>query len=107
MPVLVVDDNAVNRRILEAMLKRWLMKPVLVESGRAGLAAMQASKTAGKAFPLVLLDAQMPDMDGFSVAEEIKKDPQLAAATHGDADLRLDGRETGRAAGSWGLPPIS
>ena len=81
MPVLVVDDNAVNRRILEAMLKLWRMKPVLVDGGRAGLAAMQISNTAGKAFPLVLLDAQMPDLDGFCVAEEIKNDPQLAAAT--------------------------
>jgi CheY-like chemotaxis protein len=80
-PVLVVDDNAANRRILEATLKRWRMRPVLVESGRAGLAAMQISKTAGTAFPLVLLDAQMPEMDGFSLAEEIKKAPELAGAT--------------------------
>ena len=80
MPVLVVDDNAVNRRILEATLGRWLMKPVLAESGRAGLAAMQERKMAGTAFPLVLLDAQMPEMDGFSVAEEIKNDPELAGA---------------------------
>jgi signal transduction histidine kinase/DNA-binding response OmpR family regulator len=81
MPVLVVDDNSVNRRILEGMLKNWQMKPVLVESGRAGLAAMQIGNSAGAAFPLVLLDAQMPDMDGFSVAEIIKRDPALAGAT--------------------------
>jgi len=81
MPVLVVDDNAVNRRILDAMLKHWLMKPKLAEGGQAGLAAMREHKKAGKAFPLVLLDAQMPDMDGFAVAEEIKKDPELAGAT--------------------------
>jgi CheY-like chemotaxis protein len=81
LPVLVVDDNTANRRILEVMLKHWRMKPVLVEGGRAGLAAMQTSKTAGKAFPLVLIDARMPDMDGFSVAEEIKKDPELVGAT--------------------------
>jgi CheY-like chemotaxis protein len=78
MPVLVVDDNAVNRRILEATLKRWLMKPVMAESGRAGVAAMQESKMAGMPFPLVLLDGQMPEMDGFSVAEEMKGDPALA-----------------------------
>jgi len=81
MRVLVVDDNVVNRRILDGMLKHWRMKPVLVESGREGLAAMQISTTAGEAFPLVLLDAQMPDMDGFSVAEAIKRDPALAGAT--------------------------
>ena len=81
MPVLVVDDNAVNRRILDAMLKHWLMTPTLTEGGQAGLAAMREHKKAGKAFPLVLLDAQMPDMDGFALAEEIKKDPELAGAT--------------------------
>jgi CheY-like chemotaxis protein len=39
---------------------------------------MQIRKGAGTAFPLVLVDAQMPDMDGFSMAEEIKNDPELA-----------------------------
>ena len=81
MPVLVIDDNAVNRRILAAMLRHWLMKPTLTEGGPEGLAAMRDSKKTGKAFPLVLLDAQMPEMDGFAVAEEIKKDPELAGAT--------------------------
>ncbi|MEO8451760.1 MAG: response regulator, partial [Gemmatimonadota bacterium] len=81
MPVLVVDDNAVNRRILEGTLERWFMKPVLAASGRAGVAAMQASKAAGSPFPLVLLDSQMADLDGFSVAEAIKQDPELARVT--------------------------
>ena len=64
------------------------------------------AKSTGTAFPLVLLDAQMPEMDGFSVAEQIKKDPELAGATV----LMLTSagqRETGPAAGRWGLPPIS
>jgi CheY-like chemotaxis protein len=78
MPVLVVDDSTVNRRILEATLTGWLMQPELAESGRAGMAAMQERKMAGAPFPLVLLDAHMPDIDGFSLAEEIKKDPELA-----------------------------
>jgi PAS domain S-box-containing protein len=81
MAVLVVDDNAVNRRILEATLRRWHMQPVLAESGRAGFAAMQARKLAGSPFSLVLLDAHMPDMDGFSMAEAIRSDPALATAT--------------------------
>jgi signal transduction histidine kinase/DNA-binding response OmpR family regulator len=81
VPVLVVDDNAVNRRILEATLRRWLMKPVLVDGGRQGMAAIQERKMAGAPFPLILLDAQMPDMDGFSVAEEMKKDPERTGAT--------------------------
>jgi signal transduction histidine kinase/CheY-like chemotaxis protein len=81
MPVLVVDDNATNRRILDAMLKHWLMEPTLADGGRVGLAAMQRARERGTAFPLVLLDANMPDMDGFSMAEKIKQDPGLAGAT--------------------------
>jgi signal transduction histidine kinase/CheY-like chemotaxis protein len=81
MAVLVIDDNAVNRRILEATLARWHMKPVLAESGRAGVTALQESKKAGETIPLVLLDCEMPEMDGFSVAEEIKRDPGLAGTT--------------------------
>jgi CheY-like chemotaxis protein len=76
-PVLVIDDNATNRRILEAMLKSWSMQPTLVERGQEGLAAMRRAKDMGKAFPLILLDAQMPDMDGFMVVEKLKEDPTL------------------------------
>ncbi len=81
MPVLVVDDNATNRRILEAMLTHWMMQPSLAEGGVAGLATMERAKEAGRPFPLVLIDAQMPDMDGFALAERIRQDPGLAAAT--------------------------
>ena len=78
LPVLVVDDNAVNRRILDATLRGWLMKPVLAGSGPAAVAAMEDSKRAGRIFPLVVLDAQMPGMDGLSVARAIRNDPGLA-----------------------------
>jgi two-component system sensor histidine kinase/response regulator len=81
MPVLVVDDNATNRRILEAMLTHWMMQPSLADGGWAGLAAMERAKESGRPFPLVLIDAQMPDMDGFTLAERIKERPGLAGAT--------------------------
>ena len=81
MPVLVVDDNTTNRRILDAMLRHWLMTPTLADGGGAGLKIMSERKLSGKTFPLVLLDAQMPDMDGFTLAEKIKQDPGLAGAT--------------------------
>jgi len=81
MPVLVVDDNATNRRILEAMLTHWVMQPTLAEGGREALGYMDAARNAGKPYPLVLIDAQMPDMDGFALAEQIKRDPTLAGAT--------------------------
>jgi two-component system sensor histidine kinase/response regulator len=81
MPVLIVDDNAVSRQILDVTLKGWLMKPVLAESGRAAVAAMHHHKRAGTTFPLVFVDAQMPDVDGFSLAHAINEDPELAGAT--------------------------
>ena len=79
-PVLVIDDNATNRRILDAMLKGWSMQPTLVESGHDGLVTLRLTKETGKPFPLILLDAQMPGMDGFMVVQKIKEDPTLAGS---------------------------
>jgi len=81
LPVLVVDDNATNRVILEEILLNWHMKPTSVDSGLGAMTALVQAAGAGNAFPLVLLDAMMPEMDGFSVAEEIKKNCLLAGAT--------------------------
>jgi len=78
---LIVDDNSTNRRILEQTLVQWGMKPTSVASGWAALAALRRAKEAGNLPPLVLLDAQMPQMDGFSTAEKVKQDPDLLAAT--------------------------
>jgi signal transduction histidine kinase/CheY-like chemotaxis protein/HPt (histidine-containing phosphotransfer) domain-containing protein len=78
---LVVDDNAVNRRILGDMLVNWRMNPTLVESGQAGLDEMQRAAKSNSAYQLVLLDAMMPEMDGFALAEKIKTQPELADAT--------------------------
>jgi CheY-like chemotaxis protein len=79
-PVLVIDDNATNRRILGAMLKSWSMQPTLMERGDEGLIAMRRAKEMGNAFPLILLDAHMPGMDGFMVVEKVKEDPTLAGS---------------------------
>ena len=81
MKVLVVDDNAANRRILEDILTRWRMRPTGVADGPDALAVQRDAAAAGQAYRLVLLDAQMPAMDGFSVASQIRGDPQLAGAT--------------------------
>ena len=81
MNALVIDDNATNRRILGAMLKHWEMVPTLAEGGAEGLKAMEEAKLRGNTFPLVLLDFQMPDMDGFEVVKQIQKDRDLAGAT--------------------------
>src|SRR5262249_10849754 len=79
LPVLVVDDNATNRRILQEMLTNWRMKPTVVDSARAALAELRRASEAGEPFPLVLLDAMMPEMDGFTLAAEIKRRPEFAS----------------------------
>jgi CheY-like chemotaxis protein/HPt (histidine-containing phosphotransfer) domain-containing protein len=79
--VLIVDDNATNRRILEELTTRWGMRPYAVDGGKAALAVMREAKIAGEPYPLMLLDANMPDLDGFAVAERIRTDPQLAGVT--------------------------
>jgi PAS domain S-box-containing protein len=81
MPVLVVDDNATNRCILEETLSNWHMLPTVVAGARAALGALRQARAQGEPFPLVLLDAHMPDVDGFTLAEEIQKDDELAGAT--------------------------
>ncbi len=78
--VLIIDDNATNRRILEEILTNWGMKPSSVESGPAALVRMKQANASGTPFSLLLLDAMMPEMDGFSLAEEIQRDPELAGS---------------------------
>src|SRR4051812_34580898 len=79
--VLVVDDNTTNSRILECLLSSWGMMPASAWSGPEALRMMEEAYQSGTAFPLVLLDFQMPRMDGFAVAEHIKQTEHLAAAT--------------------------
>jgi PAS domain S-box-containing protein len=81
LPVLVVDDNKTNRSILKEMLTNWHMSSTEVDSGKAALSIMRQAKKAGKSFSLVLIDYFMPDMDGFTLAEKIKQDPDLASST--------------------------
>src|SRR5262249_19009995 len=82
--VLIVDDNATNRRILKEVVTRWGMRPVAVDAANAAIELMRHEKAMGRGFPLVLLDGQMPEVDGFSLAKAIKKaikqDPDLAGA---------------------------
>ncbi len=77
LPVLIVDDNATNRLILLEMLSRWKMRPEAVDGGVSALARLQEAATAGRPFPLVLLDSNMPGMDGFTLASRIHEDPLL------------------------------
>ena len=81
LPVLVIDDNHVNRRILQDLLERWKMRPTLVDSGAAALEALERAGSEGRPFSLVLVDAHMPEMDGFGVVRRIRANPRLAGAT--------------------------
>jgi len=77
LPVLVVDDNATNRRVMQEILTSWQMQPVVVGSGLEALTQLRQAARDGHPFPVVLLDYMMPDMDGFTVAGEIQNDPVL------------------------------
>ena len=77
---LIVDDNAVNRRVLEELVSGWSMRPSSVGSGAAAIAAMEQAVAVRDPFVLVLLDAMMPGMDGFAVAEKIRARPEMAKA---------------------------
>ncbi len=81
LPVLIVDDNATNRYILIEMLSRWGTKPTAVHSGPAALAALERAWEAGKPFPLILTDAQMPGMDGFTLVELVHGRSEFSGVT--------------------------
>ena len=81
LPVLIVDDHPVNRRIFVEQLTRWDMKPTAVSGGQEAIDALLAASRSGNPFVLVLLDADMPDMDGFALAERIAAQPELGGST--------------------------
>lgn len=71
--VLVVDDNATNLRILKEMFISWRMKPVTASSAKEAIRIIKKYRKAGKAFPMIFVDSQMPEMDGFSLIEYINE----------------------------------
>ena len=75
LKVLVVDDHATNRRILEEILKSWAMEVELVESGSAAIAALEA---ATQPFDIVLMDLMMPEMDGLETVAMIRESAAFA-----------------------------
>jgi signal transduction histidine kinase/DNA-binding response OmpR family regulator len=79
--VLIVDDNATNRHVLEEMAIGWHMRPVCVEDGPRALASVEDAWAGGEPFEVVLLDVRMPGMDGFAVAEAMRPNPHMAGAT--------------------------
>jgi two-component system, sensor histidine kinase and response regulator len=76
--VLVVDDTATNRRILDEVLRHWSMQPALAESASQALDLLRAADQAGAPYGLMLTDAHMPDIDGFTLTRSLRQDPTLA-----------------------------
>lgn len=84
LKVLVVDDNASNRRILKELFVSLQMQPTVVGSGALALVALQEAQDSEIPFPLVVVDVQMPNMDGFTLVEQIRKNPAF-----GDVNILL------------------
>ena len=76
--VLIVDDNATNRRILEGWFRGWRTEPAMVADGLEAFDALWRASASGRPFPLVVLDARMPDIDGLVLAERILQSPELS-----------------------------
>jgi CheY-like chemotaxis protein/HPt (histidine-containing phosphotransfer) domain-containing protein len=102
--VLVVDDNAANRHIVERWLAGWGMAPTSVGDGMAAMDALWHAVAVGKPHALLVLDARMPDTDGMTLAAKIRERAELSGSriillTSGDRpgdlarhrDLRVEG----------------
>jgi len=76
--VLVVDDNATNRQILRHQIFAWKMQKGSAASGYEALKILREAAAKGEAYDLALLDMQMPEMDGMTLAKAIKAEPAIS-----------------------------
>jgi CheY-like chemotaxis protein len=76
--ILCVDDHPTSRTIMEAQLNAWGMSASCVADGATALARLRAAQAEGQPYDLVIVDEQMPDMDGRQLAQAIKTDPAHA-----------------------------
>ena len=92
--VVIVDDNKTNRRILTEILQSWNMQVRSASDGPAAIEAIRETLISEKSLPLLISDVHMPDMDGFTLVEEIRKTEDLrdisviiltSGGHHGDA----------------------
>jgi two-component system, sensor histidine kinase and response regulator len=81
VPVLAVDDNATNRKLLRATLMGWSMRVDIANGGAEALEKLRIAAARRDPYRLVIVDALMPDMDGFTLIEQIREDSRLAGAT--------------------------
>jgi two-component system sensor histidine kinase/response regulator len=78
MPILIVDDNATNRLILEEILASWGTNPTAVDGAAAALVALRSAMARGRPFAVALVDGMMPEIDGLDLARRIRSDPRIA-----------------------------
>jgi CheY-like chemotaxis protein len=78
LQVLVVDDHATSRQILEEILLSWEMTPAATP-GEDALRVLEDARRSGRPFSLVLLDAHASEKGGFAIASEIKRNPNVTA----------------------------
>ncbi len=94
--VLVVEDNSLNQRLLEALIERWGGAVEIVASGEAAVEAIAAQE-----FDLVLMDVQLPGIDGFEAAARIRALPSggalpiLAMSAHDESEIGDRASKTG------------
>lgn len=80
-PVLVVDDNGTTRGVLKKMLKAWSMQPVTADSADAAFRELESASVDGHGFPLLIVDAVMPQQDGLELLKQIEESTETAGAT--------------------------
>jgi PAS domain S-box-containing protein len=78
VPVLVVDDNATTLRVLDDMLRNLGMQPHLAHNASGAMDALRGAQAGGRPFPLMIADGHMPETDGFSLVESVRRDSGLA-----------------------------
>ena len=72
---LIVDDNATNRLVFHDMISSWGIVPTVAADGKEALVKIKEAFESGKPHRLLLVDLQMPEMDGFEVAKRVKESP--------------------------------
>jgi len=77
--VLIVDDNAAACRALCAQMEAWAAEPTALSDAEAALAAAEAATAAGQPFALAVIDTQLPGVDGFELAQRMRRQPAIAA----------------------------
>jgi PAS domain S-box-containing protein len=79
--VLAVDDNETNRHLLTGWLASWGITPAIVGSGAEAIRLLTTPGENEQPYSLLIIDCQMPDMDGFELAEKILQNPALTGST--------------------------